>query len=619
MEHNQHKHNTEALQERHREVYEEFFAENDLVISGPMSVCMATGMAWRAGAPQISVKLPFRIYLGIKKKKGSNTVSFGTPVIYDTGEDVFKEEQLDFLDWDNTRSYLEEYINDVLGQSEFQGIEFNYLMEQPGNRGVDFGFTALMIYALQMYYSYIDPSLAKDIRELSTLDIAEGTSRLSQIFHDISLNTTKLSAISFHYSVSGSVAYYTLLNSTAPLIYFNEERAGSFSKRLFDLPPLNIKEDLSAANDWKFWGYRMDELVDGVQGLFPLDVVGIYTGRERHYRSTSEHVDLSVIPSFDHMRDKVREVFKKVHIEDENHAPAFLKKLDIDGLYWQRFARGQVYARVALFLKLHKLYMDKEGTSRIIDFLETLDSMETINAPFEEGASENIRVIVRAIREKARDRGVDVAIRVLRWGKMDANIFVVTRRQSFRKDVFDVVSDLQKSHNPNVHIDFASHRDGWGETGAIVEQFLSKSIHSEFVEKGACQLIAYDGEGGTIRSLETAVSPDQYDLFFDEIKNKIFVGGKSVTSKDLPSQKASIEIFGALVDSIGGCVWNSDLPRRTYSGYRNEFQGKIMGPLEKVVKERTGKDLGLSLTGQLSKYQACWEPKGITIGFLREI
>ena len=618
MSFNEQKHSTDALQERHREMYDKFFAENDLVLSSPMWMCLATGLAWRAGAPQIAVKMPFRIYLGITKKKDVNTVSFGTPIIFDSENDQFVKKESDFFDWDVSGTHLEKYIQEVLGQSDFQGIEFNFLMEESGGRGCSFGYTALVIYALQMYYNYIDPSLAKEIRNLSTLEIAEGTSRLSQIFSDISINTTKLSAINYHYSVSGSIAY-SLLNSTSPLVYFNEERAGSVSKRLFDLPPLNIQEDLSLAESWKFWGYRMDELVDGVSGPLPLDVVGIHAGRERQHRSTSEHVDCSVIPSFDKMRDKVREAFKKVVIEDENHAPAFLKKLDIDGLYWQRFARGQVYARVALFIKLHKLYQDKESTSRIIDFLGALDSMETINAPFEEGPSKNIQVIARAVKEKARERGVDVALRIQRWGKMDGDIFVVTRRQSFRKAVFEIVEELRETHSARVHVNFSSWRDGWGETGAVVEQFLSKSIHSEFVEKGACQLISCTDEKGTVRTLETNVDPSHYDLFFDEVKNKVFVGGQSLTSKDLPSQKASIEIFEALIENIGACVWNSDLPRRTYSGYRNEFQGKIIGPLEKVLQEKTKKSLGITVNGQLSKYQVSWEPKGLKIGFLREI
>jgi hypothetical protein len=618
MKHHELKHNTEALQERHREVYDKFFAENDLVLSSPMWMCLATGLAWRAGAPQVAVKMPFRIYLGITKKKEINTISFGTPIVYDSGSDQLKECESDFFDWDMSGAHLKNYIQEVLGQSDFQGIEFNFLMEESGGRGCSFGYTALVIYALQMYYNYIDPSLAKEIRNLSTLEIAEGTSRLSQIFTDISINTTKLSAINYHYSVSGSIGY-SLLNSESPLVYFNEERAGSVSKRLFELPPLNIQEDLSLAESWKFWGYRMEELVDGVSGPLPLDVVGIHVGRERQHRSTSEHVDCSVIPSFDRMRDKVKEAFKKVVIEDENHAPAFLKKLDIDGLYWQRFARGQVYARVALFIKLHKLYKDKESTSCIIDFLGALDSMETINAPFEEGPSKNIQVIARAIKEKARERGVDVALRIQRWGKMDGDIFVVTRRQSFRKVVFEIVEELQETHNARVHVNFASFRDGWEESGAVVEQFLSKSIHSEFVEMGACQLIECDEEGVTTRSLETSVDPAKYNLFFDEIKKKIYVGGEAVTSKDLPSQKASIEIFEALIENIGASVWNTDLPRRTYSGYRNEFQGKIVGPLEKVMQEKINISLGVTLNGQLSKYQVCWEPKGITIGFLREI
>jgi len=87
----------------------------------------------------------------------------------------------------------------------------------------------------------------------------------------------------------------------------------------------------------------------------------------------------------------------------------------------------------------------------------------------------------------------------------------------------------------------------------------------------------------------------------------------------LPSSKATIEIFDHLLANGGQPTYNHDLPSKTYAGYRNELQGKILAPLSKVVLKRTGKSLEVDLTGELTDFDITVKTGNLKIGLLKKI
>jgi hypothetical protein len=79
-------------------------------------------------------------------------------------------------------------------------------------------------------------------------------------------------------------------------------------------------------------------------------------------------------------------------------------------------------------------------------------------------------------------------------------------------------------------------------------------------------------------------------LLLDIVDNRIFINGKKVTSDDLHSQSATIEILKILIKNLGNDISNKDLPISSYSKNKNEMLGKIVIPLiELVAKEMNSK------------------------------
>lgn len=65
---------------------------------------------------------------------------------------------------------------------------------------------------------------------------------------------------------------------------------------------------------------------------------------------------------------------------------------------------------------------------------------------------------------------------------------------------------------------------------------------------------------------------------------KIYYKGNKLTSQDLSSQSATIEVIKLLLASEKKEISNSELSASSYAKNKNELNSKIIVPLEKWVK-----------------------------------
>jgi hypothetical protein len=85
----------------------------------------------------------------------------------------------------------------------------------------------------------------------------------------------------------------------------------------------------------------------------------------------------------------------------------------------------------------------------------------------------------------------------------------------------------------------------------------------------------------------------------DTLNNKIYLDGKKLTSQDLHSQSATIEILKMLLENPDKDIPNRELPTSSYSKNKNDMIGKIVMPLISLVEKKTGKRLPLICKGSL--------------------
>jgi len=614
------KQNTAALQEKFKDVYQKFFASNDLVVSADITVNYATGYSWRAGAPSVKHKLPFRSYLGLKPNNQSGEITVGNMTTYYSANQCFGEIGYNPLNWEKCIPYLKQMIKEETGQEDFTGVKIDFLCEKPDDTGFDSPVAFSVIAALFLFYNLVTSEQIKQIPSLSGEEIDKQETDIGKLYRKMFIEANKLISLTFCGQSSGADSYAGILESRLPITTFSDERAGTVDEPFPGLPVLDVGDDVTTVDQMKTWCMRMNEISD-VEGDLPLDLVLINPGSTREYSASSEYVNKVVIPGFNELQSRTEELFSKLNMDGNGRLPHFMKNLDVKGRFWQDFAQGNALNRLQFLFNILALYKYRYRTAEIQNFLENIEYMMMANGAFEESPSTNLRRIMREIRNRAYATGNSVGIRAIFWGKQDGSVMVFSPPGKFREEIFEVVEQMRNELNPKIHVEFASWRDGFGTEGMKVEQFLSNNNYSNLLDRHARNLTIYEPQSGLNTNVcsESEIDRTKFDLLIDKINDKIYIRGEEFTSKEIPSQKATVAILDLLLKHVKQPMTNKELPKSGYTEYRNEMQGKIVTPINKLLKDRLGHESGIKIAGQLMNFEICFDPDTMTVAIVEKI
>lgn len=118
---------------------------------------------------------------------------------------------------------------------------------------------------------------------------------------------------------------------------------------------------------------------------------------------------------------------------------------------------------------------------------------------------------------------------------------------------------------------------------------------------------------------ENMIAEHKQGILLDMINNKMYVHGRKLTSEDLHSQTATVDILKILIDNIGKDISNKELPVSSYSKNKNDMQGKIIIPLLELVQKETGKKLPLVCKGSIYEFYLKLNPSDIDIAVIDKL
>ncbi len=174
-------------------------------------------------------------------------------------------------------------------------------------------------------------------------------------------------------------------------------------------------------------------------------------------------------------------------------------------------------------------------------------------------------------------------------------ILITPQGSKYRDLVAKAFEDLYEK-DTLFHINYLSFQDGIGDGGITLEKNIFQDLYSKH-EENKSLLIKDSYDRITYAQSLDEVLNRNYDILLNLIENKIYIQSKGITSKELHSQRMTIDIIKTLLSQKGQEISNQDLPASAYAESKNEMTGKIIIPLKKIVKEKTGKDLLLSCHG----------------------
>lgn len=188
-----------------------------------------------------------------------------------------------------------------------------------------------------------------------------------------------------------------------------------------------------------------------------------------------------------------------------------------------------------------------------------------------------------------------------------------------RTQILELIETIREETGKNIWLDYASWMDGIGGEAGKIEQDISNKQFSSFIDRDALSIYILDQGVATEHVIATEhfdEATKHIDILLDKTTGKILIGGEAVTSKELPSQKSAISILADVIKSPKFSLSNGDITG-TYGSNRYDLQGKIVIPLIKRVKQKTGRDLQLVVQGNMyDDYTLTLNPSNIVIGII---
>ena len=167
-------------------------------------------------------------------------------------------------------------------------------------------------------------------------------------------------------------------------------------------------------------------------------------------------------------------------------------------------------------------------------------------------------------------------------------------------DVLEAVLEDMKNNYPDIRIRETYDFDMPAKDGIVIEQDINNNIWKE-IWKDLYVLLNNDNEQKFVSY--TDINPkEQKWIFFDGVKNKVYVNGKVLTSKDIKSATTTIELFYYLLKSEDHEVKNNELWPSSFSGQQNQMESKIINPFVKYINKVIGKELDIECSGSLREF-----------------
>ena len=167
-------------------------------------------------------------------------------------------------------------------------------------------------------------------------------------------------------------------------------------------------------------------------------------------------------------------------------------------------------------------------------------------------------------------------------------------------DVLETILEDMKNVYPDIRIRETYDFDMPAKDGIVIEQDINNNIWKE-IWKNLYVMLNNDNEQKFVSY--TDIEPkEQKWIFFDGVKNKVYVNGKVLTSKDIKSATTTIELFYYLLKSEDHEVKNNELWPSSFSWQQNQMESKIINPFVKYIKKVFGKELNIECSGSLREF-----------------
>jgi len=472
---------------------------------------------------------------------------------------------------------LEKKYGKLLAESE--GIQINILSELP--RGAWLWFGSILALLLATITNRIFGNI--DIRILQESKIKN----INEILHDTYSPLYKIfvDALHFDKSIYGMMSSWTKMASFFdgyyPVVSFSEDGDKSL------LPETEIVQ--------RCYAFKMNHLFLWLRDnpYLPIDYGIIYSGKP----VLLEQIAGSNYKTNQNITKTIKSDFKKLlgnQFSNLHHTriPRFYKYLispetdEFDATYGKLM--GTISLKILYYMS--KIYSESYEEDHMLQFLESLRKFRQADCVTRR-SSRNYLKFIKSLLENFHGPQWYISLSPNDSTIMWWSLVFAMPLEWFRKMIVDA-ADKTNIEFMGSKIIYLNRVDGVEYEGLKFEQDLGQGIYSEFLDSSSCILKTTDGKV-QIGSCDVTIKNYKKWILLDMISNKMYINWRKLTSEDIHSQTATVDILKILIENTGKDISNKEFASSSYSKSKNDMIGKIIIPLIELVERETGKKLPL--------------------------
>jgi len=589
--------NSESLKSYFPDIYRNFIANSDVVVSSPAHFLWTGNLSVAFGGLAISQKIPLRVYVGISKsdKEGIHIADYYQ---YLPSRQNFKREQVN----EHFKKAIKEFFNDYFKKAlEIhdcrQGIDISAIFEVPRRVGLhsNGALSSSLTLALLLFYEVIS---YKDFEDVDKLNM---DALLRNNKFDVFIRLAwKLDCLLKNGVSSGIGVFCSAVKSTYPIVYFTEKRLGKDYPE--DKPkginvPLILRRNIDAIDKIKYWAYSLGDMFQLEEHLaWPVDFGLIYTGRHLSDGAIAKQIEEITNINKNHVK-YMREAFNisASKLKKCKTIPFFVDETNTHGghYFWEGYLAVMVATALSTLRELSGAFL--YGTSTLI---EEVNHYHSLLISLNIRSNETDQVIRELRYEIGRYSENNVGIKwVVAGGDGQGDLLFVVPAGGFSSKIIDIIKTINERHlEERLFLDYFSVLDGTEKDGIDVVHYpphhssdmvpKDNIIHTHWPSLKIDREVHHKNESYSLVSRKYA----NYDVVFDIAgkKEKIFVLGNRLCAKDgIRSASVTSILFNQLmknepfVPRKEGTELFKDCFKRA-----DDCKGQIINPLERAIRKR---------------------------------
>ena len=486
-----------------------------------------------------------------------------------------------------------------------EGIEINILSELP--RGVWLGFWSILALLLSVVVNVIGGTIDhKKILELRNKNINESLMDAHGDIHKIFEDAFHFDRVIYDMVWSGT-KMASFFDSPYPIVSFSED----FDKTL-------VSEGDRAQ---RYHGFRLNDLFKGLREnpYVPIDYGVIYSWKPvlleqiagNNYK-TNQNITKTIKSDF---KKLIGNNFSNLH---HNRIPKFYKYLiapetdEFDATYGKLM--GILSLKILYFMS--KIYSEAYEEMHMLQFLDALKKFRQGDC-VTRNSSTNFLKFIQAFLENFNGPQQYISLSPNDSTIMWWSLIFAMPLEWFRKMVVDA-ADKTNMEFVGSKLIYANRIDGVEHEGLKIEQDMKQWIYSEFLDSSKYIFRTSDGKA-YIGDYDTVLQHHKTWILLDMINNKMYINGRKLTSEDLHSQTATVDILKLLIENAGKDVPNKEFIVSSYSKNKNDMLGKIVLPLIELIEREIGKKMPLICKWSMYDFYLKLNPSDIDIAVIDKL